>query len=72
MIEIEFPAIARGCLDRRIPTIDKLTAEVLAIVREQDVKRIKLNWQFSVPAARNKLNSHYRQVVPENQKFLET
>ena len=72
MIEIEFSAIARACLDRRIPTIDKLTTEVLAIVRERDAKRIKLNWQFSIPAARHKLNSHYRQVVPENQKFSET
>ncbi|MCO5245081.1 MAG: IS630 family transposase [Anaerolineae bacterium] len=72
MIEIEFSAISRACLDRRIPTIDKLTTEVLAIVRERDAKRIKLNWQFSIPAARRKLNSHYRQVVPENSKFSDT
>jgi hypothetical protein len=62
----------RRTLDRRIPTIDKLTTEVQAIVRERDAKHIKLNWQFSIPAARHKLNSHYRQVVPENQKFSET
>lgn len=72
MIEIEFSAIARACLDRRIPTIDMLTTEVLAIVQERDAKRIKLNWQFSIPAARQKLNSHYRQVVPENEKFSGT
>jgi hypothetical protein len=72
MIEIEFSAIARDCLDRRIPTIDKLSAEVRAIVKERDAQRIKLNWQFSIPTARRKLNSHYRQVVPENAKFSET
>ena len=72
MIEIEFSAIARACLDRRIPTIDMLTTEVLAIVQERDAKRIKLNWQFSIPAARQKLNSHDRQVVPENEKFSGT
>jgi hypothetical protein len=72
MIEIEFSAIARDCLDRRIPTIEKLTREVMAIVKERDAQRIKLNWQFSIPAARRKLNSHYRKVVPVNQKFSET
>ena len=49
MIEIEFSAIAHSCLDPRIPTIDKLTTEVLAIILERDAKRIKLNWQFSIP-----------------------
>jgi hypothetical protein len=72
MIEIEFSAIARTCLDRRIPTIDKLLREVMAIVKERDAKRIKLNWQFSIPTARNTLNSHYRQVVPQNKKYSET
>jgi hypothetical protein len=72
MIEIEFSAIARDCLDRRIPTIEKLTSEVLAIVGERDAKRIKLNWQFSIPVARRKMNSHYRQVLPENLKYSDT
>ena len=72
MIEIEFSAIAPDCLHRRIPTIEMLTSEVMAIVKERDAQRIKLNWQFSIPAARHKLNSHYRQVVAANQKFLDT
>ncbi|MBN2258841.1 MAG: IS630 family transposase, partial [Anaerolineaceae bacterium] len=48
MIEIEFSALARQCLDRRIPTIEALTSEILALVAERDAKRIKINWQFSV------------------------
>jgi hypothetical protein len=33
---------------------------------------IKINWQFSIQAARTKLNSHYTKVHPENEKYKET
>ena len=69
MIEIEFSAISRQCLDRRIPTMEQLSKEVQAIVRERDAKRIKIHWQFSIPAARGKMNSHYRRVHPANSQF---
>src|ERR1700751_5862597 len=59
MIEIEFSALVRECLQRRIPTIDQLTTEVLALITERQQKQIKLHWQFSLEAARNKLNRHY-------------
>ena len=32
MIEIEFSALSRQCLNRRIPTIEKLEQEILALV----------------------------------------
>ncbi|NEQ55485.1 MAG: hypothetical protein F6K11_36110 [Leptolyngbya sp. SIO3F4] len=35
MIEIEFSALARGCLHQRIPTQAQLEREVLALVQEQ-------------------------------------
>lgn len=66
MIEIEFSAIARLCLNRRIPTIELLRSEVLALVQERDAKRIIIDWQFSIQVARNKMNSHYRRVHPQN------
>ena len=66
MIEIEFSAIARQCLNRRIPTIEALRSEVLALVEERDAKRIKINWQFSVSGARDKMRSHYQRVNPAN------
>jgi len=72
MIEIEFSALARQCLHRRIPTQERLAQEVLALVKERDEKRIRINWQFSITSARSKLNSHYCHVLPENQKFSET
>lgn len=69
MIEIEFSAIARACLQRRIATQAKLETEVLALIKERADKKIKINWQFSIQTARSKLNSHYRAVNPENSKY---
>jgi hypothetical protein len=72
MIEIEFSALARQCLHRRIPTQQQLASEVLALVKERNDKQILINWQFSIQSARSKLNSHYQRVHPENQKYRET
>ena len=72
MIEIEFSALTRLCLDRRIPTIEKLENEVMAIMVDRSHKRIKINWQFSIQAAREKLNSHYSVVNPLNKLVQET
>lgn len=69
MIEIEFSALARLCLDRRIPTLAKLEAEVLALVKARHDKQIKIHWQFSLQAARDKFNKHYKKLAPENEKF---
>ncbi len=63
MIEIEFSALARQCLKRRIPTQELLAKEVLAIVKERSDKQIRINWQFSIESARTKLNRHYHQKV---------
>ena len=72
MIEIEFSALARQCLNRRIPTMEKLACEVLTLLAERMAKGIKINWQFSIQNARTKLNSHYVKVQSENRKFKET
>lgn len=72
MIEIEFSALARLCLNRRIPTLDRLEKEVLTLIKERDAANAKINWQFSIQSARSKLNSHYVKVQPDNQKFKET
>lgn len=72
MIEIEFSAIARQCLNRRIPSQELLEKEVLAIIKEREEKRIKINWQFSIETARTKLNRHYQKVNGANAKYKET
>lgn len=72
MIEIEFSALARECLKRRIASQQMLEDEVLALVKERAEKQIKINWQFSLKAAREKLNTHYERVNTENAKYKET
>jgi len=72
IIEIEFSAISRLCLDRRIPSKAELEKEVMAIVKEREKKAIKINWQFSIQTAREKLNRHYKKVNPDNEKYLIT
>ncbi|MEO0986027.1 MAG: IS630 family transposase [Cyanobacteria bacterium J06639_14] len=62
MIEIEFSALARGCLHQRIPTQEQLEQEVLALVQERHEKRIPINWQFSLEAARDKFHRHYAKI----------
>lgn len=60
MIEIEFSALSRQCLDRRIPSQQQLEHEVLAWVEQRNAKRITVNWQFSIQVARDKLQRHYQ------------
>ena len=72
MIEIEFSALARLCLNRRIPTFEKLEREVMAFFAQREHKRIKVNWQFSIESARSKLNKHYSVVNAENNVFKKT
>ncbi len=72
MIEIEFSAIARQCLSRRIESRAELEREVLAIVKEREKKAIKIEWQFSLEVARTKLNRHYEAVQAENIKYRKT
>jgi hypothetical protein len=72
LIEIEFSALARECLHRRIPTQEILEREVRALVKERAEKKLKLNWQFSLETARTKLNRHYRRVNADNIRYQET
>ena len=72
MIECEFSVISRQCLDRRIASVARLRSEVLSLLHQRSVKRIKIHWQFSIQAARSKLNSHYARVNAANQQYKET
>ena len=69
MIEIEFSALARLCLNRRIPTMEKLESEVLTLIADRRQKQIKINWQFSIKSCREKLNARYSVVNDANSKF---
>ncbi len=69
MIEIEFSALTRLCLQRRISTQERLESEVLAIMADRDRQGIKINWQFTIDSSREKLNARYSVVNESNSKF---
>lgn len=69
MIEIEFSALSKQCLNRRSATKEELTKEVLSLVKEREEKAIKIDWQFSIESARGKLNRHYREVNADNAQY---
>ena len=60
--ELELSALSRICLGRRIKSIEELDREVQAIVKERNELKIKVEWQFSITQAREKLNRHYEKV----------
>jgi len=68
MVEIEFSALSKQCLNQRIPTQGELEGKVMAVVKERDEKRIRINWQFSIESARDRLNRGYAKVNPKNMK----
>ncbi len=72
MAEIELSAISRGCLSCRISSQQEVEREVLALVKERNLKRIKIRWQFSIGSARCKLNRHYRRVNEDNAVYQKT
>lgn len=53
MIGIGFSALARQCLNRRIPTQDEPERQVLALITEREEKQIRITWQFSIQPARS-------------------
>lgn len=69
MIEIEFSALSRQCLNRRIASIGELSNQVIAYFKERSQKGIKIDWQFSRQTARKKLNRRYAEVNSANEKF---
>lgn len=48
MIEIEFSALARLCLNRRIPTMELLQQEIFSFFSLRTSQKLKIQWQFSL------------------------
>lgn len=66
MAEIEFSALAKQCLDRRIDRQDTLEAETLAWAAARNTQAVKINWTFTTQTARKKLKPKYQKVYPNN------
>jgi transposase len=62
MAEIEFSALVRQCLDRRLPDIPTLTQEVQAWQQQRNDEVVKVLWQFKTTDARTKLKHLYPQI----------
>jgi len=62
MAEIELSALARQCLDRRIPDKDTLIREVRAWEQERNARVVKVDWRFATADARIKLRHLYPKI----------
>ena len=62
MIEIEFSALARQCLKRRIPSMGTLRLQILTALKKRERKQVKIHWQFSISTARTKMKVHYQKL----------
>ncbi len=69
---IEFAALSKQCLDRRIGDLPTLEQEVLAWTKERNQRGVKINWLFDTPQARKKLRRHYVKINPENKSISES
>ena len=65
MAEIEFAALSKQCLDRRLPEVETVRREVLAWAERRNQEGKTVHWKFSQDKAREKLHRHYSNV----QKF---
>ena len=64
--EIEFSALARQCLNRRIGSLEVLGEQVNLWTVERNERAVKVHWSFTVAAAEDKLKRWYEQVNPVN------
>jgi hypothetical protein len=59
LAESELGALAKQCLDRRIPDKDTISREINAWRKKRNESHAKANWQFTTEKARVKLKSLY-------------
>lgn len=62
MAEIEFAALSKQCLDRRIPDLAMLRREILTWAAQRNADQKTVEWNFSQPDTRKKFHRHYKNV----------
>jgi hypothetical protein len=62
MAEIEFSALSRQCLNRRIGDIKTLAKEASAWEQDRNRIKAKVRWQFAKTKAREKFCRHYLKI----------
>jgi hypothetical protein len=63
MAEIEFSALSKQCLNRRIGDLKILKKEVIVWTKMRNKKKIKINWQFTKNDARKKFTRFYADIL---------
>ena len=66
MAEIEFSALARQCLNRRIGSVDVLKEQVRLWTDERNQRAVGVHWSFTVATASTTLKSWYEKINPAN------
>ena len=59
MVEIEIGVLAAQCLDRRIDSIEQLTAETTAWEQQRNATGARIKWMFTTKKARAKMGCAY-------------
>ena len=59
MAEIEFSALSRQCVNRRISTITSLREQILAWESDRNNRESPIQWHFTTASARTKLKKLY-------------
>ena len=59
MAELEWSALQRQCLGQRLASKEVVEHEIQAWETDRNARSVRVNWQFSTPAAREKLGRHY-------------
>jgi hypothetical protein len=62
MAEIEFSALSKQCLNRRIGDIKLLTKEVSVWTKKRNKYKVKISWQFTKSKARKKFIRFYNDI----------
>ena len=64
MAEIEIGIFERGCLGKRLASVDELTQRVAALEAERNTVHATINWRFTANDARIKLARLYPKLAP--------
>lgn len=59
MAELEWAVLQRQCLGQRLETKERLERELQAWQQERNARSVKVNWQFDLSRARDKLGRRY-------------
>ena len=66
MAEIEFSALSRQCLNKRIASQELLESEAVIWQQKRNLSATKVSWSFTTDKAREKLKNRYNEINMQN------